>query len=76
MLPLPTPCHSSCARRNAGEEWGAIYDDGAKGLAGAKDVRQVPVKPLQAHWHSTSEHLVDGEPASAMHCLRSAWSIG
>ncbi|KAI7838845.1 hypothetical protein COHA_007459 [Chlorella ohadii] len=42
----------------AGDAWGAIFEEeGTK----TGDIKQVPVKPLQMHWHSTCEHIVDGE---------------
>nr|BAA28217.1 soluble carbonic anhydrase precursor [Chlorella sorokiniana] len=41
------------------DTWQAIFD----GSSENKTVRQVPVKPLQFHLHTASEHLVNGELA-------------
>nr|AXF41551.1 carbonic anhydrase CAH230 [Chlorella sp. ArM0029B] len=41
-----------------GDSWGAMFQDPS--LLASATVRQVPVKPLQFHWHSTCEHLVEG----------------
>ena len=45
--PLPPPAPAG--------KWGEIFSEGD-----AKGVKLVKVNPLQAHWHSTCEHLVDG----------------
>ena len=37
------------------------------------NIRQVPVKPLQFHFHSTSEHVVDGELWGRRGLLGRAW---
>nr|AXF42661.1 carbonic anhydrase CAH1850 [Chlorella sp. ArM0029B] len=40
-----------------GDSWGAMFQDPS--LLASATVRQVPVKPLQFHWHSTCEHVVE-----------------
>ncbi|PRW61258.1 integral membrane single C2 domain isoform A [Chlorella sorokiniana] len=41
----------------AADAWGAIFEEGGVKTG---EIKQVPVKPLQMHWHSTCEHVVDG----------------
>lgn len=42
----------------SGDEWGGFF---AANASASGEVRQVPVVPLQVHWHSTAENVVDGE---------------
>lgn len=45
----------------AGDEWGSVFEPGALKSGAHASLRQLPVTPVEIHYHSTAEHVVDGE---------------